>query len=278
MTRIVASGFAAMLLLCFVVLLDVNSYLVRNPPDSPVREVKFYQLAREVYGNSNMTGAQMVKQAKLLRLFKITRDFLQASDVEWWLDFASLLGWYRDGRILDHDYDVDFSMMEDQFNILYKNRRWLHKHGCYWTDRRKDHNGRAKAVVACKWFHREHHSGADIYGFKGNSSIIFPSTFDGCRIGSKNFNLPCASSICPEKRSWYFPLNCSSTNTLHGERICVPHKTHRVLVRYYGSINKKATCRRKCCIGGIENLPANPVQHTPSLPFWHNSGRWEGED
>jgi len=55
----------------------------------------------------------------LVDCFRYTNGFLKEIGVKYWLDFASLLGLYRDQRIIPWDKDVDFSIMvEDAPRIL----------------------------------------------------------------------------------------------------------------------------------------------------------------
>eukprot|EP01060_Flectonema_neradi_P012609 TRINITY_DN19386_c0_g1_i1.p1 TRINITY_DN19386_c0_g1~~TRINITY_DN19386_c0_g1_i1.p1 ORF type:complete len:286 (+),score=6.61 TRINITY_DN19386_c0_g1_i1:31-888(+) len=236
--------------------------------------IPYMREVRNCYSSQRLSKKIKRKQAKLLRLYNVTRDWLEAVGVSWWLDFGSLLGWYRDGKLLPGDRDVDFSTTEQGWQKLKQNSNWLHKYKCSFTDTSYRHTG-PKGVIACSWFSTKLTNGADLYGFVRNGSSIRSPTGEGCRVGKNDLTLPCSSSVCWHPTEWYFPVNCSYGNVLHGRNVCVPRRVHRILTRYYGSINRNATCK-KCCSGGEEIPVMNPVNDTPYLPYWHSSGRWEG--
>tara|TARA_B100001245_G_C22800213_1_gene385755 strand:+ start:436 stop:945 length:510 start_codon:yes stop_codon:yes gene_type:complete len=57
----------------------------------------------------------------LVDLYQYTADFLRDSREEYWLDFGSLLGLYRENGIIPHDIDVDFGMHEKSYHkVLHK--------------------------------------------------------------------------------------------------------------------------------------------------------------
>eukprot|EP00658_Telonema_sp_P-2_P008428 TRINITY_DN13175_c0_g1_i1.p1 TRINITY_DN13175_c0_g1~~TRINITY_DN13175_c0_g1_i1.p1 ORF type:complete len:211 (+),score=29.34 TRINITY_DN13175_c0_g1_i1:231-863(+) len=43
----------------------------------------------------------------LARYFHAAVDVFESAGVEFWIDWGTLLGWWREGRILLHDWDVD---------------------------------------------------------------------------------------------------------------------------------------------------------------------------
>ncbi len=57
---------------------------------------------------------------------------MQEAGCEYWADFGTLLGLHREGRLLKHDFDIDFSMMKENYSekikeCLKKNGFHLHK-------------------------------------------------------------------------------------------------------------------------------------------------------
>ena len=53
-------------------------------------------------------------------LAEIDRGF-KAVDCNYWIDFGTLLGFHREGHLLSHDFDIDISIMQDEYTDGLKN-------------------------------------------------------------------------------------------------------------------------------------------------------------
>jgi len=53
------------------------------------------------------------------RLFKMV-DILEKNDIKYWLDFGTLLGAYRDGGIINIDYDIDIGVFHEDIGKIRK--------------------------------------------------------------------------------------------------------------------------------------------------------------
>ena len=60
-----------------------------------------------------------VKSERLIK-FRIVKDILDNAGIEYWIDYGTLLGAYRSGRILLHDNDIDFSCRKEYFEEIDK--------------------------------------------------------------------------------------------------------------------------------------------------------------
>ena len=262
-------------MMCFMllVLLLVASVSGSSSPSDENIMIPYVREVITVYKDDTLSKKSKRKQAKLLRLFDVTTEWMNATGVEWWIDFGTLLGWYRDGIIIPKDKDVDFGTTVEGWNKLRDNASWLSRYDCYFTDTSYKHTG-PKAVIACKWWSRKSTNGADLYGYRRQDETTLRSpTYEGCKVGKSDLSLPCGSSICPQPYNYYFPVNCSDANLLHGKNVCVPNGVHKVITRYYGTVNKNAKCKKQCCVGGDDIAVKNPVDDTPPLPYW-NAGSW----
>ncbi len=43
-------------------------------------------------------------------------DCMRDAGCAYWVDFGTLLGLYRDGKLLSHDFDIDFSIMKEDYS------------------------------------------------------------------------------------------------------------------------------------------------------------------
>ncbi|MEP4532908.1 MAG: LicD family protein [Cyclobacteriaceae bacterium] len=71
-------------------------------------------------------GTHQQRKLKLLtELYQYTVDFLNEMEEEYWADYGTLLGYYREGGIIPHDIDVDFGMHEKSYQKVIENKLLL---------------------------------------------------------------------------------------------------------------------------------------------------------
>lgn len=105
---------------------------------------------------STIPGNYQAKKLKILEdLFHVVNEFLISSGEEYWLDFGTLLGYHREGGIIPHDIDIDFSMLEKSYPQVLKIKNKLPR-GFQFYDTSSRHNG-PKLYISYKGFD------ADIY-------------------------------------------------------------------------------------------------------------------
>lgn len=44
----------------------------------------------------------------------MVKDVLEKNEVKYWLDGGSLLGAFRNGKMIDHDLDIDFAVLGEE--------------------------------------------------------------------------------------------------------------------------------------------------------------------
>lgn len=92
----------------------------------------------------------LIRESALLKpyrlyVFKAVVELLNDLEVKWFIADGTLLGWYRHGAMIAHDYDLDVAIMEEDLQIIWKNRHKLpsgvvldnigsaDKTGCVWV-------------------------------------------------------------------------------------------------------------------------------------------------
>ncbi len=77
---------------------------------------------------TSFPGRYQAKRQEILRKMVVeTNHFLSQTGVDYWLDFGTLLGFYREENIIPHDVDVDFSLMESSYEKVKASEHLLPK-------------------------------------------------------------------------------------------------------------------------------------------------------
>eukprot|EP01063_Lacrimia_lanifica_P038981 TRINITY_DN8426_c0_g3_i1.p1 TRINITY_DN8426_c0_g3~~TRINITY_DN8426_c0_g3_i1.p1 ORF type:complete len:380 (+),score=29.57 TRINITY_DN8426_c0_g3_i1:271-1410(+) len=203
-----------------------------------------------------------ILQQQILRLFYTVTQFMMDEQIDYWLEYGTLLGWWRDRRVLRYDHDIDIGMDEENWTKFMGKVDRLSRFGCGWTSTAYRHEGRNKGIIWCSWMYPNPTEGADVYGFSGNGTHHFPPVLGNCKEGLDDWSKPCAD--CPIPIDWVKPLICNAS--LHGvPGLCVPARARTYLKRTYGSLARGATCNRKyCCKDG--DGAVLPQSHSLELP------------
>jgi len=165
------------------------------------------------------TGGMIKKNALLWELFEKVNSWLAASKIPYYITYGTLLGYFREGTIIDHDIDIDFGMHlkdAERFKAYARENPPPFKlHDTTWR-----HHG-PKFYMALKGFD------ADIYFFdhQGNELII-PLE----KTHWKNYQKPISSKNL-------LPLRQVQFNDV---KTYVPAKTEAYLKSIYGNLSASA--------------------------------------
>jgi len=111
--------------------------------------------------------------------YDLTQTLFPALDdagYEYWMDWGTLLGARREGTIIDHDYDADIGMREDEFQRLRKD----------WKTRFSPMKLRLSGESNGLWRIRKGFGWIDIFRYKENSDgslsmLSMPENKHGCK-------------------------------------------------------------------------------------------------
>jgi len=171
--------------------------------------------AKKVYWSSAFLSKNKNSKMQHLKvLYQHTANFLNQLNEPYWLDFGTLLGYQREGNIISHDADVDFSMMAVSFNKVLENKHLLPA-GFTLHDTSFRHYG-PKLYVSYKGFD------ADIYFFEDKNEQI--RSFEKTSWKNERQWIP---------KKLIFPLKPASFLDLE---IFVPYQSKKYLEYLYGYI------------------------------------------
>jgi len=100
----------------------------------------------------------------LATLFRGVNDHLQTLGGDYWIVYGTLLGWQREGRILPHDYDVDFGAPVARYQEILNSAHRLPE-GFTLHDTTHRHNGPKLYIEYHGWE-------ADIYFYREKDGLL----------------------------------------------------------------------------------------------------------
>lgn len=187
---------------------------------------RVFQYARRISAVylSVLPGGYNRRKLELLTYFyENTNGFLRDLGVDYWISYGTLLGWYREGGIIAHDIDVDYSAPSEAFEVIWNNRDRL-PDGFKLFDTSANHNG-PKLYFSYKGFD------ADIYFYERKDGLMYPTLIS---------SIPSDMIEFPEE--WIYPLQEVS---FLGYQTYVPSNAKAYLEHCYGYIGKNAAFDKK---------------------------------
>lgn len=161
---------------------------------------------------------QTRKNAILIRMILEGAKFMNELGEDYWLDFGSLLGYFREGSVIPHDIDVDFAMEAKFYQQVLNSQHRIPK-GFSFYDSSHRHHG-PKVYLSYKGFD------IDIYFYQDNGNSI--QSTENTKFSSERQDIP---------KSLIFPLK---TISMMGQEIKIPNETKKYLETIYGYIGRNA--------------------------------------
>lgn len=171
------------------------------------------------YGPPGWAGAShAARDEALTTLFRGVNAHLRSLGGDYWIVYGTLLGWHREGRILPHDYDVDFGAPVARYQEVWNSRHRLPP-GFQLYDTSHRHGGPKLYFEYRGWE-------ADLYFFYEDAGQL--------RVHLSS-DIP--SDHIPFPKAWFFP---PTPVTFLGEATTVPAQHVAYLEHLYGYIGPNA--------------------------------------
>ncbi len=151
-------------------------------------------------------------------MLRKSAGFLNLIGEEYWIDFGTLLGFFREKGIIPHDIDVDFSIHESSYQKILANMDKI-PDGFIFYDTSKNHYG-PKCYLSFKGFD------VDIYCYEDLGDKM--RSYENSRYHNERQKIP---------KHLIYPLR---EEKLLGTRIFVPANPKKYLEFIYGSLSKDA--------------------------------------
>lgn len=153
---------------------------------------------------------------------------MNEANIKYWVDFGTLLGIYRDGKFIDHDFDIDLGMYEKDYNkdveeLLVKNGfkkiREFYAYGKL-CEQTWNWNG----VLVDVFLYKEEKEKMFIYNFYTDGEAIIEKIDNKT---SKCCNLDAEKCYCPK-------VEVVEKHDFQGMEVNIPKNVVEYLVMNYG--------------------------------------------
>jgi len=166
-----------------------------------------------------LPGRYRERKLQILReMFRYSIDFMNEVGEEYWLDFGTLLGYYREQDIIPHDIDVDFAMHESAYEKILAKKHLL--------------------SVKVKFYDSSHrHHGPKLYfNYKGfDVDVYFYEDLGETMRSYENTNWPNERRAIPKEL--IYPLK---EEFLMDKKTLVPNHVKQYLEYIYGYLGRDA--------------------------------------
>ena len=199
--------------------------LLNNFRKSPLYPLYRAYMKRRAREKSRRISVAFKKEGeRVLQLFSVA---LNEAGIPFWLEFGTLLGYYREHDFISHDFDLDTgAFLEDQPKI----RTTLEKAGFelvrYYNV--KDDGGREECYK-----HRDMDTTIDIFYYRIEGNVMYSNSFVPLKNMSFRWNLNRLQPFRTFRVN--FPLASIETAEFKGARVGVPKDTDAHLRAYYGN-------------------------------------------
>lgn len=169
---------------------------------------------------------------------------LNANDIVFWLEFGSLLGYYREHDFIKHDCDIDFGVFLKDADIV---RKSLEDVGFKLIHQYRSSDGGLEECYKFK------HTSIDVFYFREDSNVLYCNTFisrypiwlnkilrsDKCLV--KRINIPNQAMVKAKYKGTYIyvPVDCANHLEMHyGKSFMTPnpnfdYKKEATNITYY---------------------------------------------
>ncbi|MEC4802802.1 MAG: LicD family protein [Jaaginema sp. PMC 1079.18] len=160
---------------------------------------------------------QAVIHQKLKTIFQVTNQFLSQLNVEYWIAYGTLLGYYREQNLIPGDGDVDFGLSEQYYQTIWQARNQLPQ-GFQMYDTSCYHFGPKLYITHDGWE-------ADLYFYQDRGNQL--QSYENAKI--------CYRKSFP--KTYIYPLQ--QANFLE-EVTWIPQQTEALLTHTYRYLGKDA--------------------------------------
>lgn len=166
-----------------------------------------------------LPGRYTARKLKILQdFYDITNRFLKDLEVDYWISYGTLLGHYREGGIISHDIDIDYSANTNCYQKILDNKDKLPK-GVKIYDYSERHFG-PKLFFSYKGFD------GDIYFYEEKDGLMHPTL---------KSSIPSDMTSFPKEH--IYPLK---TADFLGQETYIPNDSEAHLTHCYGYLGPNA--------------------------------------
>lgn len=194
-----------------------------------LKKTFLYKVYRNSMSKKHIERARVVNEAfkkEAVNVLKLYSDAMISNNIKFWIDYGTLLGYYREKDFIKHDFDLDTSAwFEDHDRI----KEVLEKNGFervrYYYLKNRD------GIEEC-YKHRDYMTTIDVFYYFNEDDKSYCFSFQPMVSMTKKYHL---NKIQQSKaRKWVFDKITLMPAEFKGVKVYVPQNTGKYLESTYG--------------------------------------------